>query len=100
MLNPDQMRLTKEIRQKCFPAYIDYTSDIVDTYQCALNCIKTNIPEPLPDIIDEKTYQNIWPKFMNKMNENTKQLVIYIKSLPGFNQLDINDLSALFDKHS
>ena len=100
MLNPDQMRLAKEIRQKSFPAYIDFSSDIVDIYQRALSCIKTNKPEPLPDIIDEKTFQYIWPKFMNKMNGDTKQLVIYIKSLPGFNQLDINDLSALFDKHS
>ena len=101
MLNPDQMRLAKEIRQKCFPAYIDYTSDIVDTYQRAINCIKTNIPGTLPaDRIDEETFQIILKKFLYNTNENTKQLVIYIKSLPGFNQLDINDLSALFDKHS
>ena len=101
ILNPDQMKLAKEIRKKCFPAYIDFTNDIIDTYQRALNCIKTNKPEPInPEIIDQKTFQYIWPKFLYRVDEGTKQLVLYIKSLPGFSQLDAKDLSALFDKHS
>ena len=101
IMNSDQMILSKEIRKKCFPAYIDFTSDIIDTYQRALNCIKTNKPEPInPEIIDQKTFQYIWPKFLYRVDEGTKQLVLYIKSLPGFSQLDAKDLSALFDKHS
>ena len=95
------MKLAKEIRQKCFPAYIDYTRDIVDTYQRALNCINYNKPEPInPEVIDQKTLQIILSKFLYNVDQDTKQLVLYIKDLPGFNQLDINDLSALFDKHS
>ena len=100
-LNPEQMRLAKEIREKCYPAYIEFSQDMVDTYQRAMNCIKTNNPEPLqPDIIDQESFQYIWPKFLYKMGENAKNLVLYIKSLPGICQLDVNDLSALFDKHS
>ena len=101
ILTPKQMRLAKEIREKCYPAYIEFSRDMVDTYQRAIDCIKTNKPEPLdPDIIDQEKFQLIWPKFLNKMGQNTKQLVLYIKSLPGLSQLDIDDLTTLFDKHS
>ena len=101
MLNPEQMRLEKEIREKCYPAYIEFSRDMIDTYQHAIDCIKTNKPEPLhPDIIDQEIFQIIWPKLLNQLDKNTKQLVHYMKSLPGFSELDIDDLSALFDKHS
>ena len=101
VLTPRQMRLANEIREKCYPAYIEFSRDMVDTYQRALNCIKTNTPEPLPaDRIDHETFQYIWPKFLYKMAENTTQLVLYIKSLPGICQLDVNDLEALFEEHS
>ena len=74
---------------------------MVEIYQRAMKCIKTNYPEPLqPDIIEKSTFQYIWPKFLYKMSEHAKNLVLYIKSLPGFSQLDAKDLSALFDKHS
>ena len=100
-LNPEQMRLQKEIREKCYPAYIEFSQDMVDTYQQAMNCIKTNKPEPLqPDIIDQESFRFIWPKFLFKMGEHAKNLVLYIKSLPGFNQIDVDDLAILFDKHS
>ena len=95
------MRLANEIRERCYHIYIEFSRDMVDTYYRAINCIKTNNPEPLqPDIIEKSTFQFIWQKFLNKMGENTKQLVLYIKNLPGFNQLDIDDLAILFDKHS
>ena len=101
LLNPEQMRLAKEIRVKCYPAYMEFSRDIVETYKCAINFISINKLEPLhPDIIDQETFQFIWPKILNKMSENTKQIVLYIKSLPGLCQLDINDLATLFDKHS
>ena len=101
MLNTEQMRKAKEIREKCYPAYSEFSRDMVDVYQQAINCIKTNKPEPLdPEIIDEETFQNIWPKFLYKVEENTKQIVLYMKSLPGFNQLDNDDIATLFDKHS
>ena len=101
MLNPDQMRLAKEIRQKSFPAYIDFSSDIVENYQLAINCINNNKPEPInPENIDQKTFKSIWSTFLHGVDESTKQLVVYIKTLPGICQLDANDLSALFDKHS
>ena len=74
---------------------------MVDTYQRAIDCIKTNKPEPLhPDIIDQEKFQLIWPKFLKKMGENAKKIVLYIKSLPGICQLDVNDLEALFEEHS
>ena len=101
MLNPDQMRLANEIREKCYPAYIEFSRDMVDTYQRAIDCIKTNKPEPLPaDRIDHATLQYILPKFLNKMGEKTKQIVLYIKSLPGICQLDLNDLTILFEEYS
>ena len=100
MLSPEQMRLAKEIREKCYPAYIEFSRDMVDVYQRALNCIKTNNPKPLyPDIIDKESFQFIWKKYLYKVDENTKQLVLYIKSLPGICQLDVNDLATLFDRH-
>ena len=101
MLNTEQMRLAKEIREKCYPAYTELSRDMVDVYQRAINCIKTNKPEPLdPEIMDEETFKYIWPKFLCKCEEDTKEIVFYIKSLPGICQLDANDLTALFDKHS
>ena len=101
MLNADQMRLLNEIGEKCYPAYTEFSRDMVDAYQQAINCIKTNEPEPLPaEHIDEETFQIILQKFLGKVEKSTKQTVLYIKSLPGFNQLNIDDLSALFDKHS
>ena len=101
MLNPEQMRLEKEIHEKCYPAYIEFSRDMINTYQHATDCIKTNKPEPLhPDIIDQEAFQIIWPKLLNQLDKNTKQLVHYMKSLPGLSELDIDDLSALFDKHS
>ena len=75
MLNPHQVKLAKEIREKCYPAYTEFSRDMVDVYQRAIKCIKTNKPEPLnPEIIDEETFQNIWPKLLYKVEENTKQL--------------------------
>ena len=101
MLNPAQMRIANAIREKCYPAYIEFSHDMVDTYQRAIKCIKTNNPEPLqPDIIDQEKFQFIWQKFLQKMGEHAKQIALYIKSLPGISQLDVNDLSTLFDKHS
>jgi hypothetical protein len=101
MLNPKQMRIANAIREKCYPAYIEFSHDMVDVYQRALKCIKTNNPEPLhPDIIDQETFKLIWQKFLQKMGEHAKQLAFYIKSLPGIFQLDVNDLATLFDKHS
>ena len=101
MLSPEQMKLEKEIREKCYHAYIEFSRDMVDVYDRAINCIKTNEPEPLlADRINQETFQFIWSKLLNNIEENTKKLVLYIKSLPGLSQLDIDDLSALFDKHS
>ena len=100
-LSPEQLRLQKEIREKCYPAYIEFSQDMVEIYQRAMKCIKTNYPEPLqPDIIEKSTFQNIWPKFLYKMSEHAKNLVLYIKSLPGLSQLDVDDLAILFDKRS
>ena len=99
--NRSQMKLAKEIREKCLPVYMEFSRDMVDTYSRGMNCIKTNSPEPLDDdSIDQETFQFIWPKLLYKMSENTKQLVLYIKNLPGFNQIDADDLAILFDKHS
>ena len=95
------MRLAKEIREKCYPAYLEFSRDMVDTYQRAIKCIKTNNPEPLhPDILEQESFQFIWTTFLQKMGEHAKELALYIKNLPGICQLDVNDLSALFDKHS
>lgn len=95
------MRLAKEIHEKCYPAYIEFSRDMIDTYQRAIECILTNKPEPIPaDRIDNETFQSIWPKFTKKMGEHAKQIVLYINSLPGFCQLDVNDLEALFEEHS
>ena len=94
------MRLAKDIRDKCYIAYLDFSRDMVDTYQRAINCLKLNKPEPLhDDHIDQATIQFIWQQFLSKLEDNTKQLVFYIKSLPGLAQIDINDLATLFEEH-
>ena len=101
ILSPEQMRLTKEIREKCYPAYTEFSRDMVAVYQQAINCIKINEPEAIhPDFIDQESFQIIWLKFLYNLEKNTKIIVLYMKSLPGLSELDIDDLSALFDKHS
>lgn len=94
------MRLSKEIREKCYPAYMHFSQDMIDIYQRAINCILTNKPEPISaDRIDNATFKTIWPKFLYKIAQYSKQIVLYLKSLPGFSQLDHDDLEALFKEH-
>lgn len=97
----DEERLSENLREKCFEAYEEFSRDMVDVYQRAIDCLRLNQPEPLsPDRIDQETIQLIWQNVLNKLSDNTKSIVYFIKSLPGFSQLDVSDLAALFEEHS
>ena len=100
MSNPEQKKLEKEIREKCYPAYMEFSQDMFDTYQHAINCLKINKPERInDDKIDERTIHSVNQKMLLKLGENTKQQVSYLKTLPGLCELDVNDLATLYEKH-
>ena len=100
MLNPEKIKLAKEIDEKCYPAYIEFSQDMVDTYQHAIDWLKINKSKPIEDDkIDHATFQSILQKLVKKMGEYTKQHVTYLKSLPGLCELDVNDLATLYEEH-
>lgn len=99
--NMDEESLSLELREKCFQAYEEFSRDMVEVYQRAIDCLKLNKPEPLhADRIDQETIKLIWQQSLNKISDNTKSIVYYIKGLPGFAHLDISDLATLLEEHS
>lgn len=100
-LNLDQEILFQGLSEKCLESYEEFSRDMAEAYDRAIECLKSNNPEPIkPDVIDNETFQGILKKFFHEFSASTKSVVHFIKTLPGFSYLDVADLAVLLEHHS